>query len=1479
MSTSLVFSSSSFFVEGVEVLNATSIRVRYSSDALRVDPTGAHDALNPTNYALTGPHVATPFAVDLVSGDPQAVTVHLNVPLVSGSWSLLVSNVQLPDSTPLTSASITFFVDALTTAQVVNGGAQNDVAENIIRKHLPVSMAGKAWNALIGALSVGDKYNWDNAVLAFNQLFVSSASGLYLDRKANDSGVVRPVDMGMSDKLFRKYAVKTAAEKLTSKSILDILEIFYGPESVRAFIETEVSEPFALKDGDTLEISDGVNSYPVKFFAANFNVISKATAIEVASLITEQCRYAGIVAFATPILDPATNTNKVRVFTKAQGLAARIGVLGGTAQNSLLFPARNVDANVFAGAFLRVDVPSSGIARYYLDSDQEILFVNEGDYVNISNSFLNPANNGSFKIVATNIVWDGAEYVQSFDVLNNDAVIQIGPLAVNGPDDVVFFKPLIQTSNADLVRYAILAQSGRGVDITIPATTQAVGRQEYEASYLNPPKVVAVTHLFATPDSEARVTTATPHGLSVGDTITVEGVASAMETPVVVSGTPGTAGTTGLSDVCQGTHFGTVRNSTNPDFSPTGFQIPITLTNATGSTLTDMTVNVLDPNASAKISAGKMDSNLGVVFVDSDNVTLLSYWAEGIVGSNGSWWVKVPSVPSGGKTIHMQYQSGLNLISNEDKNNAFLFFDDFDGTTLASHWDTTQGSPSLSGGRLTLPAGAGVFSSGFTVPHDSIVQVLSNQHNASFARRIISLASTSALAFQSPIVISGRDGSIEYDVRSDGSAFKMIPLHFGGLSNPATGVDEMLSIGYRPDNAFAFPTIGTPSDDHSIVQAQAGDFGVGSTGFSTQDSDLTTAYHPSMFSETGTADWSWIRIYKRFQGKLSNSLGSETSATLPTMPGASELAARAHHQAVTLPSGDVLFAAGGTDNPIGFLSTCARFRIVNTAPVVSGSGIGRLQYGYNWIATASTPAPCVNHRLVAFQQILAGKALMTGGKNVTGVISQAALYDEVANTWTSVTGLLARQSHATCVTLDASGNEVCFISGGLNNSNVALTKIQTFSSTNIVDFDDEATGRAFHQMVSLGTNGFLSIGGSTTAGVARADCLAYDTVLGQYRTVGNLNVARHDFGVFSDTSRVIVAGGVGRNLTNETSDRLVGECEILDFTTMSWRMLGKMRFPRKNCHIIVENNRVYVLGGCDLTGTAIPTVELYDLDIGKWFIAPSTAVASTPAFDAVSVVDGVLIKHGGQSVDGVASPEARLFVPGADFLSVAVNGQQRVDGVTSANDFSFGILDTEFMASTTGLIMQNKANAGVFAGPFILDPHEGFAVTAVESTLTQSLNKNRQYQTLSVADATAFPDEAGYLAIGFGHEDVIGPIRYFGRISNTELSIDFTTKMPANMPVGRFVTLLAQKGPFNPADASDLGAFYLTASSSGRVAAEAAVRESLSSGTPVHVTVTYPNDVGLGNAGRPATGIKPSDKIAVWGGNNLDAEIAAAVKG
>jgi hypothetical protein len=73
-------------------------------------------------------------------------------------------------------------------------------------------------------------------------------------------------------------------------------------------------------------------------------------------------------------------------------------------------------------------------------------------------------------------------------------------------------------------------------------------------------------------------------------------------------------------------------------------------------TLSDYQVLVTADTASL-ISAGKMRSDCGDVrFRDSDGTTNLSYWNEVACNSASTkFWIKVPSIPSGTKTIYMYY--------------------------------------------------------------------------------------------------------------------------------------------------------------------------------------------------------------------------------------------------------------------------------------------------------------------------------------------------------------------------------------------------------------------------------------------------------------------------------------------------------------------------------------------------------------------------------------------------------------------------------------------------------------------------------------------------------------------------------------------------------------------------------------------------------------------------------------------------------
>jgi prepilin-type N-terminal cleavage/methylation domain-containing protein len=70
-----------------------------------------------------------------------------------------------------------------------------------------------------------------------------------------------------------------------------------------------------------------------------------------------------------------------------------------------------------------------------------------------------------------------------------------------------------------------------------------------------------------------------------------------------------------------------------------------------------------------------------IAFADSDKVTFLNYWKE----ADGKFWVKVPSIPPGKKTIYVYY-GNLRATSRSNGDNTFDFFDDFSETSL----DTTK---------------------------------------------------------------------------------------------------------------------------------------------------------------------------------------------------------------------------------------------------------------------------------------------------------------------------------------------------------------------------------------------------------------------------------------------------------------------------------------------------------------------------------------------------------------------------------------------------------------------------------------------------------------------------------------------------------------------------------------------------------------------------------------------------------------------
>lgn len=518
------FIGSSLFLLSVNQTTISTLRVRFSQDPVAANPGGATDALNPANYTLTGPGANSVQSVGVISADPQGFNVNLTVPLIDGEWTLTVANIETSTGDPLTPpTSIAFTASDTVSIPSISGGAISETSESILRKHLNPALKGRGWDALIAGLAVGDTYLRDLAALAFKQLFKSTASGKYLDRKAADDGFIRPAGVGVSDEVFRQLAIKIAAEKLTLQSFLNVLEAYYGSDATRATIDTTAFEPYALQEGDDLIVDIDGEVVIVVFHDDDFSATGQGRAIEVASAITRGLQQSNKTrAYAKPIVDVTSGDNLVRIYSGALGLRGTIRVLGGRAQNILRFPTILATTQAI-GTQWQIDTPATlpaleaNRSRYTFigGTNPTLQLVHIGDIANIYGTPFNVNNRGAFEIVAVSTTY--------FEVVNLNAVDEATVTQI-AADDILFFRPTRFTINSK-DRFALAAQGNVNyTDIILAATTQAVSRQPFKAAYLHSNAAISFRDISSavsmarTLGTTVTVETTEAHGFSTGET-------------------------------------------------------------------------------------------------------------------------------------------------------------------------------------------------------------------------------------------------------------------------------------------------------------------------------------------------------------------------------------------------------------------------------------------------------------------------------------------------------------------------------------------------------------------------------------------------------------------------------------------------------------------------------------------------------------------------------------------------------------------------------------------------------------------------------------------------------------------------------------------------------------------------------------------------------------------------------------------------
>jgi hypothetical protein len=377
-----------------------------------------------------------------------------------------------------------------------------------LRQYIAAFIGGPNANAVIDSMGDSAQYIEDLSVQVGNQLSISTASGVYLDKRLADKGIVRPADLGMSDLSFRQLGIKIANTALLSELIQSILETFYGFAAVRANLTSTLYEPFQLTDGMDFifSLEDGA-PLSMTFHSTDFVDISQATAEEVAGAITRFLLSQNRTGLAQTYTDINTNHTYVQMFGGARGPYSTVSVLGGQAQLHLQFPILRDTAVGISDTVWQVTFTGGNTLRFRWigNSQPNLIPVLPGDTVLLyGEGFVANGLQGTYTV--TNVspadtgvtsqsgwfeislpTYSGLKYVPADTIPppNSYPNIYSIDIMVSNALDVFFFAPDKALPNAQ-PRYALAWEATKStLKVYMPATTDVVARELEGASHIH----------------------------------------------------------------------------------------------------------------------------------------------------------------------------------------------------------------------------------------------------------------------------------------------------------------------------------------------------------------------------------------------------------------------------------------------------------------------------------------------------------------------------------------------------------------------------------------------------------------------------------------------------------------------------------------------------------------------------------------------------------------------------------------------------------------------------------------------------------------------------------------------------------------------------------------------------------------------------------------------------------------------------------
>ena len=1137
-----------------------------------------------------------------------------------------------------------------------------------------------------------------------------------------------------------------------------------------------------------------------------------------------------------------------------------------------------------------------------------------GDCANIFGTCFNANNRGSFEIINVEVYYA----TQRFQVENKNGVGEVAVQISN--DDLQFFRPTINTVQSGSRTVVVSSTIDRQLEVTIPATTQAVSRGLKTGSYVHSNSALTVKRINR--DANGLVTVlydgiANPT-LSTGDFVSLDGVCGTpfrgFKSTVAATSYPAVA----HSDASNQDSISILQTNTS-DVGRKNF-VALKASNGDVLSIGGSTLVASTPTATSNIGRYQTVSQATV----SDGTL-----AEGSTRYSYQW------AASGSDTLNTELLRASNILGGPDIGQVMIT----GGVNISlGNWSARQVGLDLN-----------------TYKYDPVA----NTTTAAGLAIGVGYSQTS-LSDGRILLYGGAKGSGGTGLSGQNQAW-------GFLWNPGT---EVWSVA--PDVAGTFPRA-----HHTTTQLNDGTllFAGGLAGATSHLVDTNTLAKWAMNETVGVTinDTSGNGYNLTESGVVAHVNGSQI-ANAREFTQASSAGGAGDAGAVTALLGDwtvewwscgasgaypaaMVLSGLGSGTIVAYGGLASETEANNTIMHVSISGgnlVWRWEHGAGIDVTGSfaitgVVADTYNHYAVR--------------KKYNGATYDVTLFVNGFAVGTSAGVVNASGGSTSQWYMAQDPDGAAGFSGVIDDvriSKVARTDEEilldywTSSSSIPSSVGSHRIGPLVHQCEAWdGSAGSTTVVGSLT--LARAYHTATVLPNGNVIVIGGL---AHDPVAF--TQKLIFAGPTGLNGCSESTN----VCEIYDVTAKRWYP-GPILNIRRHKHTSIyvpSRNSIFVIGGESTQGDDCKNIEIVSLN--NMSVTSFNEKLTYNVGDAVLLDNGNIIcftaqtngasyinihqmlvlssQNASKNLNGVhkltnvgagyiqfqsdANSYYTNYGKPSELASMQIATASRTGGVTNivfgASGHNFKVGDDVFvnfnqtLVYTSGVytvtaadlasisyadaggdvasgaeigevyknyspnatIASDSAISDAILGPYIFDPIEGLGVTNTQSTVGGSLyagiHKNQKYTVLPVVDATVFPDSEGWIVIGFGTDYQTLPIKYYGRFDQFGLFIDYSYEFKTEEPVGTEVNLLSQRAPFAPT--ALVGGLYATSSSAGRIAAENTINDIAAAGIDLKISIVYPGDRGLGGEDYPASGAtKLSDKTTVWAGDEIDAEIAA----